>query len=131
MSVKNIAESEPLAILFFQDSENVLSEMPGYGEQPWKPRRRGAGICPICGKDLGAPSWLRRHMTTHTGQKPYRCDLCGASFTRKGTVINHKETAHGIMPPRRKSQITATVLSDQPTTARGKHSTDADDPTDT
>ena len=31
-------------------------------------------------------------MSTHTGEKPYRCSLCDMSFTEKETLDIHQKT---------------------------------------
>lgn len=33
---------------------------------------------------------FRRHMYIHTGDKPYKCDLCEKAFTRPGQLASHK-----------------------------------------
>ena len=43
--------------------------------------------CKICGKFF---SRLEIHMRTHTGERPYKCDKCGKSFSQHGTLTNHR-----------------------------------------
>jgi KRAB domain-containing zinc finger protein len=40
--------------------------------------------CDICGKVFSRNSRLQQHITTHTGDKPYRCDKCGKGFIHNG-----------------------------------------------
>ena len=45
--------------------------------------------CLICGKLWWSPAMLKRHMRSHTGEKPYECNVCGERFSRKWNVKLH------------------------------------------
>ena len=33
---------------------------------------------------------VKRHMRSHTGEKPFECDVCAARFTEKKSLVNHR-----------------------------------------
>ncbi|XP_043233211.1 histone-lysine N-methyltransferase PRDM9-like isoform X4 [Amphibalanus amphitrite] len=48
--------------------------------------------CDICDKAFAVHCTLTQHRRTHTGERPYRCDICGKTFTVQGTLITHRRS---------------------------------------
>lgn len=50
--------------------------------------------CTFCAKVFGWSTDLKRHILTHTGQRPFKCKLCDATFTRNFLLQKHENKAH-------------------------------------
>lgn len=46
--------------------------------------------CEICNKGFTQSQDLRNHMFIHTGQKPYTCSVCSMTFRQSSTLKRHK-----------------------------------------
>ncbi|CAL1279633.1 unnamed protein product [Larinioides sclopetarius] len=47
-------------------------------------------ICSVCGQDFRQKAHLKRHMTTHSTERPYKCNICEKSFKRIEYLKQHK-----------------------------------------
>ncbi|XP_017282916.1 transcription factor HIVEP2a [Kryptolebias marmoratus] len=69
----------------------------GYGKKEQKPKKPGKYICPYCHRACAKPSVLKKHIRSHTGERPYPCIPCGFSFKTKSNLYKHRKShAHAI-----------------------------------
>lgn len=47
--------------------------------------------CDICGKSFKQNSHLHAHKRTHTSEKPYECIVCGKSYKQSPSLYTHKK----------------------------------------
>ncbi|NXD05095.1 ZN282 protein, partial [Certhia familiaris] len=65
---------------------------------PAQQQSQGRGksyICSDCGKNFVCHSWLIRHQTSHTGERPYKCSKCDKTYRRKDYLLNHQRRHTG------------------------------------
>ncbi|XP_033099704.1 uncharacterized protein LOC117103251 isoform X2 [Anneissia japonica] len=62
-----------------------------------KGKRIGKHVCEFCGRRCLKPSVLKKHIRSHTGERPYPCIPCGFSFKTKSNLYKHRKShAHAI-----------------------------------
>lgn len=76
----------------FQDSSSLRKHLMTHGERQY--------ICPVdgCGKRFLDNSKLKRHQLVHTGEKPFRCELCFKRFSLDFNLRTHLRTHTGEKP---------------------------------
>jgi len=61
------------------------------------PPSRAKTACPICGKVLGRPNDMQRHMrSVHADEsaRPFQCEKCAKRFTLSQYLITHRREVH-------------------------------------
>lgn len=65
--------------------------------------------CHICSKTFGWTTDLKRHILIHTGERPFKCTMCFATFTRNFLLQKHKTKIHQCLSPNEISQLNNNV----------------------
>merc|ERR1712038_2108734 len=55
-------------------------------------------VCGMCGKKFVCVTTMKRHLVTHTGEKPFSCKICGKQYTQKGNLRVHERTHRNDRP---------------------------------
>ncbi|KAK3676477.1 Transcription factor mst12 [Recurvomyces mirabilis] len=64
----------------------TVSEMAPY------PQKSHSCPIPMCGRLFKRLEHLKRHVRTHTQERPYICNLCNKAFSRSDNLAQHKRT---------------------------------------
>ncbi|KAJ8399420.1 hypothetical protein AAFF_G00411320 [Aldrovandia affinis] len=104
-----------------------------------RPKKPGKYICHYCGRACAKPSVLKKHIRSHTGERPYPCIPCGFSFKTKSNLYKHRKShAHaikaGLVPfseaaSTRAEADQASLLGEDEVHSDGEQSTDTDEDT--
>ncbi|XP_036414887.1 zinc finger protein 394-like [Colossoma macropomum] len=54
--------------------------------------------CDLCGKSYSYAQVLENHRRTHTGERPYNCRFCGRCFKQRGHLNDHERIHTGERP---------------------------------
>lgn len=73
------------------EAVNGAAAVRDYGGPLAKARSR---VCHHCGKVFQFSNDLRKHIRTHTGEKPYRCPYCSYRATQKVHLRGHVLRRH-------------------------------------
>lgn len=107
-------ENANLSVIFTSQPQNILQKNPAQtitlnivntlpilsptspacliGTSPGKSKSFGKHICAHCGRDCLKPSVLEKHIRSHTGERPFPCNICGISFKTQSNLYKHRRT---------------------------------------
>lgn len=51
-------------------------------------------ICGVCGRLFARKEHVRRHVLSHTGEKPFKCSDCARQFARQDILSRHRKKLH-------------------------------------
>lgn len=78
-------KSEPSEDSFHSQSSAIQAKPHSY-QRPFRSR------CPECNKFIIGS--IKRHLLTHTGDKPYECSCCGHEFNQSANCARHIRALH-------------------------------------
>ncbi|KAM8792052.1 transcription factor HIVEP2 isoform 1-T4 [Rhynchonycteris naso] len=82
---------------FSQYSQKSIEQAEDAHKKEHKAKKPGKYICPYCSRACAKPSVLKKHIRSHTGERPYPCIPCGFSFKTKSNLYKHRKShAHAI-----------------------------------
>nr|XP_023696708.1 transcription factor HIVEP2 [Paramormyrops kingsleyae] len=132
-------KSPSLPASFSQYSQTGIEPPEESHKKEQKPKKPGKYICHYCGRACAKPSVLKKHIRSHTGERPYPCVPCGFSFKTKSNLYKHRKShAHaikaGLVPfselaATRADMDQASSVGEAEVHSDGEQSTDTDEET--
>ncbi len=77
------------------DDGRLIDQVLGRAKKsPASPREPKVHECNKCGRIFRTSTLLRNHLNTHTGTKPYKCEVCDKAFGTSGELGRHMKYIH-------------------------------------
>ncbi|KAK3070371.1 Transcription factor mst12 [Teratosphaeriaceae sp. CCFEE 6253] len=104
----------------------TISEMAPY------PQKSHSCPIPMCGRLFKRLEHLKRHVRTHTQERPYICSLCNKAFSRSDNLAQHKRThetsADGSAPSEEEMEEERDAMEDLTAEDTEAEDTEAEEP---
>lgn len=76
------------------DDGRLLDQVLNRAKKGGPGRRPKVHECQLCGRIFRTSTLLRNHENTHSGTKPYKCELCPKAFGTSGELGRHMKYMH-------------------------------------
>nr|BEH74196.1 CCCTC-binding factor [Hemicentrotus pulcherrimus] len=76
------------------DDGRLLDQVLNRAKKGGPGRRPKVHECHLCGRIFRTSTLLRNHENTHSGTKPYKCELCPKAFGTSGELGRHMKYMH-------------------------------------
>ncbi|KAJ8704901.1 hypothetical protein PYW08_012221 [Mythimna loreyi] len=76
---------------YFANGYGVRKHIMHVHQKVPKPKDK---ICDLCGRGFSSNRILTNHRRTHTGERPFKCEYCPASFAQSYAMKTHQKTQH-------------------------------------
>lgn len=98
MHVKYRPASNTELVCQISDCRKSFSSFPAFSSHIYTHTGERPYACNICEKTFGDASTFRQHKLIHTGERPYICRVCNKAFNRNSIMRAH-ERAHTVPHP--------------------------------